>query len=421
MGRATILRSGRASAGSRGLTRRSSGREAIACLGLVALLAAGDLACGSSGTNGTPGSGGGGGGTSGSAGTSGGSGTSGSAGTSGAAGTNGGAGTSGSAGTGGSAGVGGIAGTGGSVGAGGSAGGGGTTGGRGGSSVAGRGGAGGAAGTTGTAGAAGDRGGTTGTAGTTGSGGAAGGAMPSAGCTSAGGAPASGRYTIDASGTSREYIIKMPASYDPKHPYRLIFAFHGMMYNDTSVDAGTAPSKEGPYYGIEPMAGGAAIFVAPQALSTSWLNANDIPYVNAMISRFESQLCIDQSRIFATGFSMGAIQTIALGCAEGNVFRAIAPMSGEIMGTCAGTHRLPYWGSHGLSDPTIPIANGRMARDKFLSIDHCTSTTVAGTPSGCVNYQGCDSGYPVSWCEFDGVHEPPPFSGEAIWAFFTQF
>src|SRR5262252_497423 len=375
MGRATILRSGRASGGSRGLTRRSSGREGIACLGLVALLAAGDLACGSSGTNGTPGSGGGGG----------------------------------------------IAGTGGSVGAGGSAGGGGTTGGRGGSSVAGRGGAGGAAGTTGTAGAAGDRGGTTGTAGTTGSGGAAGGAMPSAGCTSAGGAPASGRYTIDASGTSREYIIKMPASYDPKHPYRLIFAFHGMMYNDTSVDAGTAPSKEGPYYGIEPMAGGAAIFVAPQALSTSWLNANDIPYVNAMISRFESQLCIDQSRIFATGFSMGAIQTIALGCAEGNVFRAIAPMSGEIMGTCAGANRLPYWGSHGTSDPTIPIASGRDARDTFLSIDHCTSTTVAGTPSGCVNYQGCDSGYPVSWCEFDGVHEPPPFSGEAIWAFFTQF
>jgi hypothetical protein len=38
-----------------------------------------------------------------------------------------------------------------------------------------------------------------------------------------------------------------------------------------------------------------------------------------------------------------------------------------------------------------------------------------------VNYQGCDTGYPVSWCEFDGVHEPPPFSGEAIWAFLSQF
>jgi poly(3-hydroxybutyrate) depolymerase len=245
--------------------------------------------------------------------------------------------------------------------------------------------------------------------------------MPSAGCTSAGGAPASGRYTIDASGTSREYIIKMPASYDPKHPYRLIFAFHGRMYDDTSVDAGTAPSKEGPYYGIEPMAGGQAIFVATQALSTSWLNANDIPYVNAMIARFESQLCIDQSRIFATGFSMGAIETIALGCAMGDVFRAIAPMSGEIMGTCDGAHRIAYWGSHGMSDPTIDISNGRAAKDKFRMIDHCTTQTVSVTPQGCVSYQGCDTGYPVNWCEFDGVHEPPPFSGEGIWGFFSQF
>jgi poly(3-hydroxybutyrate) depolymerase len=245
--------------------------------------------------------------------------------------------------------------------------------------------------------------------------------MPSAGCNSAGGAPASGHYTIDASGTSREYIIKMPASYDPKHPYRLIIAFHGKMYDAASVDSGGAPSKEGPYYGIEPMAGGAAIFVAAQALPASWLQANDIPYVNAMIARFESQLCIDQSRIFATGFSMGAIQTIALGCAEGNVFRAIAPMSGEIMGSCAGANKIAYWGSHGTSDPTIPIAMGRAARDMFRTIDGCASTSAAGSPSGCVNYQGCASGYPVSWCEFDGMHEPPPFSGEAIWAFFTQF
>ncbi|HEY7375427.1 MAG TPA: Ricin and poly(3-hydroxybutyrate) depolymerase fusion, partial [Polyangia bacterium] len=290
----------------------------------------------------------------------------------------------------------------------------GSTAGRGGSAAAGRG------GTTGTGGAAGSRGGASGTAGAAGSGGMAG-AMPSAGCTAAGGAPASGHYTIDASGTMREYIIKMPASYDPHHPYRLILAFHGRMYDAASVDSGGAPSKEGAYYGIEPMSGGGAIFVAPQALSTSWTNPNDIPYVDAMLARFKSQLCIDQNRIFATGFSMGAIQTIALGCAEGNVFRAIAPMSGEVSGTCAGANRIAYWGSHGKMDPTIDISNGRAARDTFRMIDHCTTQTVATTPSGCVSYQGCDAGYPITWCEFDGVHEPPPFSGEGIWGFFSQF
>ena len=70
--------------------------------------------------------------------------------------------------------------------------------------------------------------------------------MPSAGCGMAN-PPASGRYTIDVSGTAREYIIKMPAGYDARRPYRLIFAFHGAMYDAASVDAGGAPSPSGPY------------------------------------------------------------------------------------------------------------------------------------------------------------------------------
>ena len=235
----------------------------------------------------------------------------------------------------------------------------------------------------------------------------------------------SGHYTIDASGTQREYIIKIPAGYDRTHPYRLIVAFHGRMYDAMSVDIGGPPTAAGagPYYGVEPLSGGSAIFVAGQALSSSWTNANDIPYVNAMIARFKAELCIDQSRIFAMGFSMGAIQTIALGCAEADVFRAIAPMSGSLQGmTCSGTTPLAYWGSHGTNDTTIDISNGRMVRDTFRMRNHCTTTTVADPQqSGCVNYQGCDAGKPVTWCEFDGVHQPPPYSGSGIWRFFSQF
>jgi poly(3-hydroxybutyrate) depolymerase len=407
------------------VARTSNGPYCVPCFALLALVG---LACG--GGSSTSGTGGGSGnGSPGNAGTTGSAGTSATAGTSGVAGTSGQAGTNGDAGTGGnvaptgSAGVSGGAGTTGSAGATGVAG---STAGRGGTTgSAGRGGTTGT-GATGTAGsAAAGRGGTTGTAGSTGTGGAAGAAgaaMPSAGCGKTTATPASGHFTIDASGTMREYIIKIPAGYDGNHPYRLIIAFHGRMYDAASVDAGGAPSPSGPYYGIEPLSGGSAIFVAAQALSTSWTNANDIPYVNAMITRFKAELCIDQRRIFATGFSMGAIQTIALGCAEAETFRAIAPMSGSLNGgTCSGTQQLAYWGSHGTNDPTINISNGRMVRDTFRMRNHCTTTTVAGTPSGCVNYQGCDSGYPVTWCEFDGVHEPPPYSGSAIWAFFSQF
>jgi poly(3-hydroxybutyrate) depolymerase len=132
-------------------------------------------------------------------------------------------------------------------------------------------------------------------------------------------------------------------------------------------------------------------------------------------------MIFDQKRVFATGFSMGAIMTITDGCNKADVFRAIAPMSGEISGTCTGTQPIAYWASHGTSDPTINISLGEAARDSFRTRNHCTAVTTAGSPAGCVNYQGCDSGYPVTWCTFDGVHEPAPFAGTAIWAFFSQF
>jgi poly(3-hydroxybutyrate) depolymerase len=228
--------------------------------------------------------------------------------------------------------------------------------------------------------------------------------------------------TIDVSGTTRQYILTLPTGYDPRHAYPLLFAFHGGSYNAQWVVDGTAP-QSGPYYGIQAVANDTAILVAPQALSGSWTNqgGRDVAYVDAMLSRFESQLCVDQSRVFATGFSMGAIMTIALGCNDSSKFRAVAAMSGEIMNGCPDTRPLPYWSSHGMSDPTINFSLGQAARDTFVQRNHCSSQTVATTPSGCVSYQGCDPGYPVVWCPFDGVHQPPPFAGSAIWAFLSQF
>ena len=42
-------------------------------------------------------------------------------------------------------------------------------------------------------------------------------------------------------------------------------------------------------------------------------------------------------------------------------------------------------------------------------------------PSPCVKYDGCDPGYDVTWCEWDGPHGIPSFGSSAITAFFKQF
>jgi polyhydroxybutyrate depolymerase len=251
-------------------------------------------------------------------------------------------------------------------------------------------------------------------------------AMPSPGCGTP--APADGAGTVDVSGTVRDYIMRLPAGYDPSIPYRIIFAFHGMQGSAQQVDDGDPPNAglqpTGPYFGIKDQSNNEAIFVAGQALSGGWTNTNgqDISYVQALVTQLDSQLCVDESRVFATGFSFGAIMTITIGCTLPDIFRAIAPMSGSLANGCpASTHSIAYWASHGTMDTTIDISLGEAARDEFVQRNGCQSTTTPTTPDGCVTYDGCAAGYPVNWCPFDGIHEPPPFSGPAIWAFLSQF
>jgi poly(3-hydroxybutyrate) depolymerase len=249
----------------------------------------------------------------------------------------------------------------------------------------------------------------------------------SAGCGKA--APTEGRRTITSGGMNREYILNLPNNYDPNRAYRLIFTWHWR--GGTANDVATSSAGLGAYYGLESRAAGSAIFVSPEGLvdnnTTGWANpqGRDITFLRDMLTYFNENLCVDQQRIFSTGFSYGGMMSIAVGCALGNVFRAVAPMSGaEYSGCVSGTSPVAFWGAHGTAngaDGVVPIADARTARDEFLRRNGCGTTTAAVSPSPCVTYQGCRAGYPVTWCEFNGGHAPWSPSSQAVWDFFSQY
>jgi polyhydroxybutyrate depolymerase len=249
-------------------------------------------------------------------------------------------------------------------------------------------------------------------------------AKPSAGCGMA--APMAGMATIDVMGTSRTYIMELPANYDSSKPYKLVFAWHGL--------GGTAQQIASNWYGLKQRAQNSVIFVAGQGLDTSnsvgsgpgWPNTNgeDVAFVKALYAQLQGQLCIDQNRVFSVGMSYGGIMSDTLGCSMGDVFRAIAPMSGSGPGyggraTCVG--QVAVWSSHGDNDTTVPTASGEASRDFWVKANHCQMPPVAVDPSPCVEYPGCDPDKPVTFCEFSGGHTIPPFAAAAIWTFFAQF
>jgi poly(3-hydroxybutyrate) depolymerase len=237
----------------------------------------------------------------------------------------------------------------------------------------------------------------------------------------------SGRATINVSGSTREYILKIPDAYDTNHAYKLIFGFHARGGNATQV----AGSANNDYYGLHSRAAGSAIFVSPEGLDAGWRNSDgrDIVFVKAMLALFNSKLCIDQRRIFSVGFSFGGMMSDAIGCAMADVFRAIAPMAGGLPSPgheysgCDQTnmHPIAVWMAHGDTDTVVPIADGRAALDLFLKRSQCQQQTTPVTPAPCVAYQGCMADYPIHWCQFSGGHGVPSFASQAIWTFFNQF
>jgi poly(3-hydroxybutyrate) depolymerase len=255
---------------------------------------------------------------------------------------------------------------------------------------------------------------------TTGSGGSnSGGSSPGCGTETS---LSSGNATIDVSGTQREYILKLPDGYDASNPYKLIFGLHWLGGQASDVTQGSIGL--GDYYGLDSLAQGSAIFVAPNGIDNGWANSGgrDIDFMNALLDLFESELCIDLDRIFSVGFSYGGMMSFAIACDLADRFRAIAPLSGALYSGCGnGTDSIAMWGAHGLSDEVVPINDGRSGLQEVLSRNNCGSTSTAVDPSPCVTYEGCDEGYPVTWCEFDGGHGPQQWQSQPIWEFFSQF
>jgi polyhydroxybutyrate depolymerase len=329
--------------------------------------------------------------------------------------------------------------------------------------TAGHGGNAGAAGTTSAITGSGGHAGASATAGTSGSGTGgtttttSGTPIPSPGCGVTGSSVGTAQdlmLTVSGQATVRTYRLSVPTGYVPTTPLPLIFGFHGV----GGTGAGTQSS-----FNLESSntGGGKAIFAYPNALTKTepdgttavdWvtpLGASnkgiDFAFFEALVQQIETNYCVDESRIFATGISAGGIFTNFVGCWYGNILRAIAPVASEkpwstpqsspANALCTGD--VAAMVIHGTNDPYSDYTtNGLGTRDFWIAQDGCQTAnpvTDPTTPNACVDFQGCKPGLPVVMCSHDEGHAWPVAKGFscsatstvcfdaniAVWNFFT--
>lgn len=279
------------------------------------------------------------------------------------------------------------------------------------------------------------KGGTTGTGGATGgsaTGGSATGGSGTGGGTGTGkGSPGcgsasplkSGNFSEKINNVDRQWILNVPSGYDNSKPTRLIFVWHPL--------GGNAQGVAGDYNGLKPLSNNSTIFVAPNGVNGSngeasgngWWNKDDadMKFFEAMLKKLNEGLCIDQERIFTTGFSFGGMMSYTLPYVF-NVFRATAPCSGKV-GVIPFTEKvsdpIPIMAFHGSSDDFVKTALGKEFLDKYRTRNKCGTETKPVTPSGCIEYQGCVA--TTIWCTFNGGHTTWSEEPAAIWKFFAQY
>jgi poly(3-hydroxybutyrate) depolymerase len=148
--------------------------------------------------------------------------------------------------------------------------------------------------------------------------------------------------------------------------------------------------------------------------------------------------CMDKARVFASGESSGGDFSSILGCEHADKLRAVAPCATKNVSqypltasTRKCTGQVASVVIHGKNDNVVGPENGPKTRDFYVALNHCGTTTmpVAGysdTLSNCVEYQGCDAGYPVIWCQHTDPnysntnHGWPAFAPKYLFAMFSK-
>ena len=233
-------------------------------------------------------------------------------------------------------------------------------------------------------------------------------------------------YTLPINGMMREYYVNVPTAYNSSQPTRVVFAWHWRGGNARNITGNGGFG--GAYYGLKSRITD-AIYISAEGLSengqTGWANTGgqDITFLRGMLDWLDTNYCVDKSRVFSVGFSYGGMMSDTIACQMGSTFRAIAPIAGALF---SGTsrclnQRLAAHITHGSADTTVDISSGITVRDWLIGVNHCTTTSQPIEPSPCVEYTGCDAGYPVIWCEHTGGHTVPSFASAAIGTFFQRF
>ena len=180
-------------------------------------------------------------------------------------------------------------------------------------------------------------------------------------------------------GIERTYILHIPAGYDATRPTPLVLAFHGIGLNAGEMIRISGLSEQANTSGF--------IVAYPNGTgkNQSWNgghccgeaaknNVDDVGFVRALIDELSALTNIDPSRVYAAGFSNGAIMVYRLACELSDRIAAIGPVSAtqilDDQEACRPARSVPVIHFHGTADRLNPYNGGTTSAGyQFVAVE----------------------------------------------------
>lgn len=194
-------------------------------------------------------------------------------------------------------------------------------------------------------------------------------------------------YNILVDGEQREFILYVPASYNPSTSVPMVFSFHGLGGN------AQAQMEDHDFRPVADTAGFIVAHPQGQPIAGPALGWNfgdpslqdDVLFTSEMFDTIAADYNINPSRVYACGMSFGGFFSVFLAGQLSNEIAAVASVAGTILNNVpesliAPTRPIALLQIHGTNDNNVPYSGNQAAKsvqhvlDLFVNHNNCNVT-----------------------------------------------
>lgn len=198
-----------------------------------------------------------------------------------------------------------------------------------------------------------------------------------------------GRHSLelDVAGTKRQFLLYVPKGYQGKARVPLVFNLHPSGGNPAGHENDTKMDTFADQHGF--------VVAALAGVGNVWNVArdpkkpDDVAFAEKVLEFAAQKLCIDDKRVYATGFSGGARTSSRFACAMPSRIAAIAPVAGLRNDPPCDVHGIDVLTVHGTADATN-FYNGCAVTDTTCSRNGEWVEGIEPAVSDWVTANGCN-------------------------------